>query len=151
MKSKIMYLENKSNGHKGSAGIGFVEFSKSGQTVYFNGKALKKLKNTGISGNHFDIETGEEYWVSGIKKNGQDRHWCGSGKIMIDKSSIDEYLKLVDFNNLDEKYFTIVEFIKTDKTKFKELENTEIECRNESRFASYWDDNKRKLILDIEI
>jgi len=140
-----MYLENKSQGHSGSAWIGFVEFSKSGQTVYFDGKALKKLKNPGINANHFDIETGEEYWVSGVKKNGQDRHWCGGGKIMIDKNSIDEYLKLVDFNVIDEKYFTIINFIKTDKSKFNEFENTAVESKDESRSATFWDNNRRKL------
>lgn len=149
MKSKIMYIENKSSGHSGSAWIGFVEFSKSGQTVYFNNKALKKLKIPRILGNHFDIETGEEYWVSGVKKNGQDRHQFGSGKIMIDKNSIDEYLKFVDFNIVDEKYFTIIEFAKTDKSRFNELENIEIEYRDNSISASYLDNNHRKLILNI--
>ena len=61
MESKIIYIENKSFSHHEPAWIGFVEFSKSGQTVYFNGKALKKLKNPGINANHIDIETGEEY------------------------------------------------------------------------------------------
>lgn len=145
MQSKIMYIENKSKGHHGLAWIGFAEFSKSGQTVYFDGKALKKLKICGISGNHFDIETGEEYWVSGVKKNGQNRHQFGGGKIMIDKKSIDEYLKLVDFDIIDEKNFTIIEFSKTDKSRFNEIENTEIEFMNESRSATYWDNNKRKL------
>lgn len=144
-----MYIENKSSGHHGSAWIGFVEFSKSGQTVYFNNKALKKLKIPRILGNHFDIETGEEYWVSGVKKNGQDRHQFGSGKIMIDKNSIDEYLKLVDFNIVDEKYFTIIEFAKTDKSRFNELENIEIEYRDNSISASYLDNNHRKLTLNI--
>lgn len=148
MKSKIMYLENKSSGHYGLAWIGFVEFSKSGQTIYFNGKALKKLKIPGISGNHFDIETGEEYWVSGVKKNGQDRHQFGGGKIMIDINSIEDYLKLVDFNIIDEKNFTKIEFSKTDKSRFNKIENIEVEYKNESRSASYWDNNKRKLILD---
>lgn len=32
---------------------------------------------------------------------------------MIDVDCIEEYLKLVDFNILDEKYFTIVKCIKT--------------------------------------
>lgn len=145
MKSKIMYLENKSSGHSGLAWIGFVEFSNSGHTVYFNDKALKKLKTGGISGNHFDIETGEEYWISGIKKNGQDRHCCGKGKIMIDKNCIDEYLKLVDFDILDERNFEIIESLKTDKSRFNEIENTEIEFINKSRTATYWDNNKRKL------
>ncbi|SHF17096.1 hypothetical protein SAMN05443633_103156 [Chryseobacterium arachidis] len=146
-----MYLENKSEGHTGSAWIGFVEFSKSGQTVYFNGKAFKKLKNPGISGNHFDIETGEEYWISGVKKNGQDRHWCGGGKIMIDTNCIEEYLKLVDFNVIDERNFIIIKSIKTNKSKFNRLENAETEFKDESRSASYWENNRRKLILDIKV
>lgn len=151
MKTKIMYIENKSFGHHGSAWIGFVEFSKSGQTIYFDDKALKKLKKPGINANHFDIETGEEYWVSGIKKNGHSRHQFGGGKIMIDRNSIDEYLKLVDFNNLDEKYFEIVEFSRTDKNRLKEIENTETEFRDRSYRATFYDNNKRKLIFDIKI
>lgn len=63
-----MYIENKSFGHYGPAWIGFVEFSKSGQPLYFNDKALKKLKRPEYVANYFDIETGEEYWVSGVKK-----------------------------------------------------------------------------------
>lgn len=149
MKTKIMYIENKSSGgHHGLAWIGFVEFSKSGQTVYFNNKALKKLKNPGTWGNHFDIETGEEYWISGVKKNGQDRHWCGSGKIMLDKNSMNEYLKLVDFNIIDERHFEIIEFTKTDKKRFNDIENEEIEYRYHSLRASYMDNNQRKLVLD---
>lgn len=149
MKAKILYIENKSSGHHGSAWIGFVEFSKSGQTVYFNNKALKKLKIPGINANHFDIETGEEYWVSGVKKNGQDRHQFGGGKIMLDKNSIYEYLKLVDFTCIDENHFEIVEFSKTDKNRFTIIENTEIEFRDTSYHATFYDNNVRKLIFDI--
>jgi len=151
MKTKIMYIENKSFGHSGPAWIGFVEFSKSGQTIYCNGKALKKLKRPEYIANYFDIETGEEYWVSGIKKNGQDRHWCGGGKIMLDKNSMDEYLKLVDFNSIDKNHFEIVEFSQTDKSRFNELENTETELRDSSFHATFYDNNRRKLILDTKI
>lgn len=150
MKPKIRYIENKSSGHHGSAWIGWVEFSKSGQTVYFNNKALKKLKIPGISGNHFDIETGEEYWVSGVKKNGQDRHQLGGGKIMIDRKSVPEYLKLVDFTVLDENTFTLIDFAKTDKQRFNEIENEEISFKDTSRHSSYCDNNQRKLILNRE-
>lgn len=148
MKSKIRYIENKSSGHHGSAWIGWVEFSKSGQTIYFNNKALKKLKIPGISGNHFDIETGEEYWVSGVKKNGQDRHQLGGGKIMIDRKSVPEYLKLVDFTVLDENTYTLIDFAKTDKQRFNEIENQEISFKDTSLHASYYDNNQRKLILN---
>jgi len=146
MKPKIMYIENKSEGHSGSAWIGHAEFSKSGQTVYFDNKALKKLKTTGISGNHFDIETGEEYWVSGVKKNGEDRHWAGGGKVMLDKDCVEEYLKLINVESVDERKYIIIEIEKTDKSRFNEIENSELEFENESLEARYWDNNRKKLL-----
>ncbi|MDR6527471.1 hypothetical protein J2787_002863 [Chryseobacterium rhizosphaerae] len=149
MKTKIMYIENKSFGHYGPAWIGFVEFSKSGQTLYFNNKALKKLKRPEYVANYFDIETGEEYWVSGVKKNGQNRHQLGGGKIMLDKNSVDEYLKLVDFNSIDVNHFEIVEFITMDKRRFNTIENSKTEYRDNSYHTTFYDNNRRKLILDI--
>ncbi|WP_299890699.1 hypothetical protein [uncultured Lacinutrix sp.] len=128
MKPELKYIELKSGfGDYGPAWIGIAEFSKSGRTVYFNGKALKNTNAMGIEGgNHYDIETGEEYWVSGIKKNGADRHWAGGGKIMIDRNVIEQYLNLVDFNTLDKKHFTLVDILPTDKQKFSVLENQKL-------------------------
>ena len=37
----------------------------------------------GIARNYFDAETGDEYWISGPKKNGQDRHSAGGGPVAI--------------------------------------------------------------------
>jgi hypothetical protein len=121
MKSKIMYIENKSEGHSGLAWIGYAEFSKSGQTVYFDNKALKKFKTTGISGNHYDIETGEEYWISGVKKNGEDRHKYGGGKVMLEKDCVEEYLKIINAENVDQRKYIIIELEKTDKSRFNEI------------------------------
>ena len=138
MKPEIKYIELKSGySDNGPAWIGRVEFSKTGQTVYFNGKSLKKLKSGGISGNHYDIESNDEYWISGVKKNGQDRHWAGAGKVMIDRTIIQEYLKLVDFDIIDDNHFELVDIISTDKQKFKEIENepyTDDELNPELRF-----------------
>ena len=128
MKREIKYIELKTGfDDNGPAWIAKVEYSKSGQTIYFNNKALKKIKKGGISGNYYDIETGDEYWISGVKKNGQDRHWTGSGKIMIDENIITEYLKLVDFNVLDNKLYDMIKIQKNfDKTRFNKVENSEI-------------------------
>ncbi len=128
MKPEIKYIELKSGfNDNGPAWIGMAEFSKSGRTVYFNGKAFKNTNAMGIDGgNHYDIETREEYWISGIKKNGTDRHWAGGGKIMIDRNVVDLYLSLVDFNVLDKKRFELVDILPTDKQKFSELENEKI-------------------------
>ena len=45
----------------------------------------------GASGNYYDMETGDEYWVSGPKSNGRDRHWAGSGPVEIDVDARQEY------------------------------------------------------------
>ena len=37
------------------------------------------------------METGDEYWVSGPKSNGRDRHWAGSGPVEIDVDARQEY------------------------------------------------------------
>ena len=132
MKSQIKYIELKSGyNDNGPAWIGKVEFSKSGQTIYFNGLALKKMTGTAYAysefSNYYDLENREAYWISGIKNNGQDRHWAGRGKIMIDRTIVTDYLKLVDFDELDENNFEIVNILQTDKQKFREIENQKIE------------------------
>ena len=129
MKPELKYIELKSGfGDSGPAWIGIAEFSKSGRTVYFNGMALKNTNAMGIEGgNHYDIETGEEYWVSGIKKNGTDRHWAGGGKIWIDENVVDEYLSQVNFNSLDKNRFELTQILPTDKQKFTEMENEKLD------------------------
>ncbi|SMD38173.1 hypothetical protein SAMN04488029_3664 [Reichenbachiella faecimaris] len=128
MQSRIMYIEHKTDQNdRGEAWIGMVEFSKSGQTVYFNGHAYKKLKSGGTVGNFYDIESEDEFWISGVKKNRQDRHWAGSGKIKIEKAIIEEYLNIVDFSELDEQHYELGEPDRTDKRKFLEIENEKIE------------------------
>ncbi len=57
--------------------------------------ALKRIGGRGVAGNYLDIATGDEYWISGVKKDGADRHWAGSGKIRVDHTVVDEYLELV--------------------------------------------------------
>jgi hypothetical protein len=64
------------------------------QDRLFNGKALPRARKGGISGNHFDVETGEEYRVSGVKKDGTDRHWAGAGKVASEASAVANYLAL---------------------------------------------------------
>ncbi|PCH65839.1 MAG: hypothetical protein COC12_14045 [Rhodobacteraceae bacterium] len=101
MKNKLVYVELKSGGGNCRlAWIGIAGASKTGATIYSNAKAFKSLKGSGIEGNYFDIESGEEYWISGIKKNNQDRHWVGGGDILIDQSAIKLYLKETGFASL---------------------------------------------------
>ncbi len=91
---KLTYIEECSGyNHDGPAWISNIEFSRTGSSAYFNGMSLKK--SAGVVGNFFDIETGDEYWISGVKKSSKDRHWAGTGKILIEFAAIDEYLKIM--------------------------------------------------------
>jgi hypothetical protein len=93
---RVMYMELKTGyNDNGPARIGRVTFSKSGQSVYYRGKTFARIHGGGISANYYDVETGEEYWISGVKKNGEDRHWAGSGPIEIDHDARAEYERLV--------------------------------------------------------
>jgi hypothetical protein len=120
MKAEIKYIELKTGySDNGPAWIGRVEFSKSGQTVYFNGQAFKGNGH----GYCFDIETKKSYWITGIKKRGQNRHWAGKGKIMIDRLVVDDYLKLINSPNLDFNTFELIDIKATDKQRFTSIEN----------------------------
>src|SRR5690606_37904434 len=82
MKTELIYIEKETGAnHNGLARIGKCFYSKSGQSVYFNGSVFKKCK--GFSYNYFDIESGEGYWISGVKQDGSDRHKFGFGIIEI--------------------------------------------------------------------
>jgi hypothetical protein len=121
----LHYLELKA-GHQddGPAWIGRVRTSQSGRTVYFNGRAFRRSKHAGKGSNHFDVETLEAYWISGVKKEGGDRHWAGKGKITIDATAVDEYLQLRGLASLDpQRYVVSTAIAPTDATKFHELAN----------------------------
>jgi hypothetical protein len=90
--TRIMYVECKASGdHRGRARICRVRFSKSRKTIYLGGLRLQSKRGRGIYGNYVDTTTGLEYWVSGPKKNGQDRHWAGGGDVQVEGDVVDEY------------------------------------------------------------
>ena len=93
LERRVMYIENKDGLIDGkNARIGWVTFSKSGQTVYYRGRALQKNRGHGIRGNFFDTETGEEYWISGVKTRGSNVHPAEPAPaVQIDPDALDEY------------------------------------------------------------
>lgn len=130
MKDKLLYVELKSgHGDSGPAWIGKARVSKSGRTLYFNGLALGSADGQGIQGNYVDSVTSEEYWVSGVKKNQQDRHWAGSGIVMIDETVVDEYLAFTGLQELDPRRFKVVQ-----------LDHSDVAARNHLRENARRDD-----------
>jgi hypothetical protein len=86
-----MYIEYKGAGLTGVAHIGKVIFSKTGRSVHYNGKTFQKMGGRGFKSNYFDIETNEEYWISGCKKDGTDRLYGERLPIYIDDDVREEY------------------------------------------------------------
>ena len=91
MKPRIMYIENKSEGLSGPARIGRVTFSKSGKSIYYNEKEFRSLKGHGFKANYFEVESGDHFWISGPKKNGEDRLYGERIPIEIDEDVREEY------------------------------------------------------------
>ncbi len=151
MKSDIKYIELKSGfSDNGPAWIGLASFSKSGKTIYFDGKAFQSLNGNGIAGNYYEIETGDEYWISGVKKNQSDRHKFGGGKIFVEKRIINEYLKIINSQSLNSKIYEIIE-VDEDIPIFKinEIENqkfeSDSEISNDKRFLKPSEMNDEEL------
>jgi len=108
-KTRIMYIENKGGGfvqHQagnikwtestggdltGPARIGLVTFSKTGATLRYQGRSLQSLKGSGFKANYYDTETGEHFWISGPKKNGQDALYATNIPTEIDEDVREEY------------------------------------------------------------
>ena len=88
-----MYIERKANETTGEARIGRVNFSKTGRTMYYDGKEFAKVKD-GIVHNCIELESGEAYWISGCKKNGTDRLY-GNIPVYIDKDIREEYWTII--------------------------------------------------------
>ena len=72
MKFKIMYLEDKSKGLNGPARIGRVGSSKTGETLYYAGRAFEALRNSGLKANFRDLDSGQPFWIARARKDGGD-------------------------------------------------------------------------------
>lgn len=95
-RSRIMYLEDKSQGLEGPARIGRVYFSKSGRTLYYRDLAFRSLKGAGFKSNFYEVSTGHEYWISGPRKDQQDRLYGGQLGVLVDEDVHEEYLAYIN-------------------------------------------------------
>jgi hypothetical protein len=90
-KTRIMYIEDKSEGLNGPARIGRVTFSKSGRSIRYAGRTFQSLSGSGFKANYFDVETGDHFWISGPRKDGDDRLYGGAKPVEIDPDVECEY------------------------------------------------------------
>ena len=104
----LMYIELKTGyADNGPAWIGYVKTSKSKKTLYFNDHAFQR--HIGCGANYIDVESVDEYWISGIKKHESNRHWAGTGKIMIDRRAVAEYLSIIAEDALPANRFEVID------------------------------------------
>ncbi len=100
-----MYIELKESNKTLDSGalsnlarIGKVTFSKTGKTIYYDGKTFESLKGRGFKANYLDIEADKKYWISGCRKDGLDRLYNERVPIEIDEDVREEYW--LDIRNL---------------------------------------------------
>lgn len=85
-----MYIERKGDDSEATpARIGRVRFSKSGRSVHYDGRTFQALAGRGVEGNYLDTDAGDEYWISGCKKDGSDPLF--SKLVVIDDDVREEY------------------------------------------------------------
>jgi hypothetical protein len=92
---RVMYVENKDGDIEGvRARIGWVTFSKTGLSVRYRGRTLKRSGGQGVRGNFFDETTREEFWVSGVKVRGSNAHWAESLEVCVDDDAREEWARI---------------------------------------------------------
>lgn len=95
-RTRIMYIEDKSEGLNGPARIGRVSYSKSGRSITYRGRTFQSLKGSGFKANYHDVDTGESFWISGPRADGADRLYPQSSRpVEIDDDVADEYWRTV--------------------------------------------------------
>lgn len=87
---RIMYIENKSGGLVGPARIGRITFNKTGKSLYYKGKTFRSLKGSGFKANYYEVDTHDQYWISGPRKDGSDGLY-GARPTPIDEDVREEY------------------------------------------------------------
>ena len=95
-RSKIMYIEDKSESLEGNARIGRVYFSKSGKTLYYRGLKFQSLKGSGFKANYFEVKSGDHYWISGPRKDQNNRLYGGNQGVEIDSDVYEEYMEYIN-------------------------------------------------------
>src|SRR5512147_2467413 len=114
----LKYIELKmGQGVSGPAWVARVSASKSGRTLHFGGKTLKRAHLP--SANHYDTASGDPYWVSAITKDGFNRRWEGAAKVRIEAGAVEEYLRVTASAELDLARFEVIEDFPTTDTAQK--------------------------------
>lgn len=90
MARRIMFVQLKTgyNTDQGPSWICWVDFNRTWKTVRFHGRELRRDRS--IDGNFFDVETGEDFWISGPKRDRTDTRY-GPATTVVDADVREAY------------------------------------------------------------
>ncbi|MFF0740261.1 hypothetical protein ACFYVL_07650 [Streptomyces sp. NPDC004111] len=96
MPRRIMFVQLKTgyDTDRGPSWIGWVDFSKTWGTAYFHGRTLRRAGWLSDA-NFYDLETNEEFWVSGPKRDRTDTRY-GPSAPTIEPDAADDYHAFLD-------------------------------------------------------
>jgi len=86
-----MYIQSKAGGLVGPARIGRVFYNERGCTLRYGKKEFPSLKGRGFKSNYREINTGDEYWISGPRRDGADRLYVSNIPVDVDEDVRGEY------------------------------------------------------------
>ena len=86
---RVMWIEFKGKDIVGPARIGWVKVKDNGRRLEYHDQVFRSLRGKGFKSNYYDIETNEEYWISGCRKDGRDALYNTS--VEIDDDALEEY------------------------------------------------------------
>ncbi|WP_111768153.1 hypothetical protein [Nakamurella deserti] len=78
MPRRLMFVQLKS-GHdtdQGPSWITWVDFNRTWKTARFHGRELRRFQ--GVRGNFADLDTREEFWLSGPKRDRTDARYSAA-------------------------------------------------------------------------
>ncbi|MFD7137386.1 hypothetical protein [Streptomyces sp. NPDC059894] len=76
---------------RGPSWIGWVDFSRTWRTAYFRGRTLRRGTGLGLfDANFHDVETGEDFWISGPKRDRSDTRYGPEGPT-VEEDATDAY------------------------------------------------------------
>lgn len=93
---RVMFVQLKT-GHdidRGPCWISVVRFNRSWQTAYWHGKTLRRIPSL-FDANFCDIDTGDEYWLSGPHRDRRDTRY-GNVVPVIDDDARQAYQAFLD-------------------------------------------------------
>jgi hypothetical protein len=84
-----MWIENKADGLVGPARIGWAKVRDHGKRIDYRNQSFRSLRGAGFKANFYDIETREEYWITGCRMDGRNALY--NTDVEIDQEALEEY------------------------------------------------------------